>query len=220
MTQVHAFTFNPFAENTYIVYDDSQQCIIVDPGCYTAEERQALQAFIEQQQLTPVGLLNTHCHIDHVFGNRFVAETYGLPLAIHVGELPVLEAIPAVAQLYGIPHVQQSPDPSPDHYLQEGQVYTFGQTSLEIRFTPGHSPASVSLYCKDSDFILAGDVLFQGSIGRTDLPGGNYNTLMQRIDTQLLPLPDHTVVYSGHGPATSIGAERRSNPFILEYHNT
>lgn len=219
MTQVHVFTFNPFAENTYIVYDDSQECIVVDPGCYTPDERQALQAFIEQQGLTPVGLLNTHCHIDHVFGNRFVAETYGLPLAIHEGEIPVLEAIPGVAQLYGIPNIQQSPDPSPEHFLEAGSSYTFGNTTLEILFTPGHSPASVSLYCKASGFVLAGDVLFQRIIGRTDLPGGDYATLMQSIEEQLLPMPDATVVYSGHGPATTIGAERQSNPFILEYQN-
>ena len=217
MTTVQVFTFNPFAENTYVVYDDTQQCIIVDPGCYTAAERQQLSQFIADQNLTPVGLLNTHCHLDHVFGNRYVAETYGLPLAIHPDETPVLEAVPQIAQMYGIPNIQQSPDPDPDHYLLPEAVYTFGDTQFQILFTPGHSPASVSLYCAEAGFILAGDVLFQGSIGRTDLPGGDYNTLMQSIDQHLLSLPDDTTVYAGHGPATSIGAERRSNPFILQY---
>lgn len=219
MTKVHHFTFNPFSENTYIVYDDSQQCIIVDPGCYTPAERQALSQFIQDHQLTPVGLLNTHCHIDHVLGNRYVAETYGLPLAIHEGELPVLEGMARVAQMYGIPNIQQSPDASPEHYLEAGTTYTFGNTKLAVLFTPGHSPASVSLYCEEAGFLLAGDVLFQGSIGRTDLPGGNYATLMQSIDQQFLPLPNATVVYPGHGPATTIGVERQRNPFILEYHN-
>lgn len=219
MTKVQAFTFNPFSENTYVVYDDSQQCIVVDPGCYTEAERQRLADYIQTQGLTPVGLLNTHCHIDHVFGNHFIAETYGLPLAIHKGEIPVLESVPRVAQMYGIPRVQLSPEASPDHYLEAGTTYEFGNTQLQILYTPGHSPASVSFYCAKSGFVLGGDVLFQGSIGRTDLPGGNYQTLMQSIDSQLMSLPDATVIYSGHGPATTIGAERQHNPFILEYHN-
>lgn len=217
MTQVHTFTFNPFSENTYLVYDDSLECLIIDPGCYTPEERQQLSDFIDKNNLKPVRLLNTHCHIDHVFGNRYVAEQYGLELEIHEGELPVLESVAAVAQMYGIPNVQQSPDPNPDHYLQEGTTISFGNSELKILLTPGHSPASVSFYCEQSNFVLGGDVLFQGSIGRTDLPGGNYQTLMQSIDRELMSLPDETIVYSGHGPATTVGAERQSNPFILEY---
>jgi glyoxylase-like metal-dependent hydrolase (beta-lactamase superfamily II) len=219
MTRVHTFVFNPFSENTYLVYDDSLECIVVDPGCYTAAERQRLKDFITQQQLRPVRLLNTHCHIDHVFGNRFIAETYGLELEIHEGELPVLEAVPTVAQMYQIPNVQQSPDPDPARYLQEGATITFGNSELKILLTPGHSPASVSFYCASANFVLGGDVLFQGSIGRTDLPGGDYQTLMQSIEREFMSLPDDTVVYSGHGAATSIGAERRSNPFILEYNH-
>lgn len=217
MTQVHTFVFNPFSENTYLVYDDSLECLIIDPGCYTPAERQQLSAFIRENNLKPVRLLNTHCHIDHVFGNRYVAEQYGLELEIHKGELPVLEAVATVAQMYGIPNVQQSPDPNPDLYLQEGTSLTFGNSELKILLTPGHSPASVSFYCEKSNFVLGGDVLFKGSIGRTDLPGGNYQTLMQSIDRELMSLADETIVYSGHGPATTVGAERQSNPFILEY---
>lgn len=217
MTNVHTFTFNPFSENTYLVYDESLECLIIDPGCYTAEERQQLSNFIRDKQLKPVRLINTHCHIDHVFGNRYVAEQYGLELEIHEGELPVLEAVATVAQMYGIPNVQQSPDPSPERYLQEGSLIEFGSSKLKILLTPGHSPASVSFYCAASSFVLGGDVLFQGSIGRTDLPGGDYNTLMQSIDRELMSLPDETIVYSGHGSTTTIGAERQRNPFILEY---
>lgn len=217
MAQVHYFTFSPFAENSYIIYDETKECIIIDPGCYTNEERQTLQKFIRDNQLKPVRLLNTHCHIDHVFGNRYVAETYGLALEIHEGELPVLESVATVAQMYGIPNVQQSPDPDPNKFIKEGDTIEFGNTSLKVLFTPGHSPASVSFYCEADQFVIGGDVLFQGSIGRTDLPGGNYDTLMQSIKNNFLTLPDNTVVYSGHGNPTTVERERQSNPFILDY---
>lgn len=217
MAQVHFFTFSPFAENTYIIYDETKECIIIDPGCYTPEERQTLSDFIYKNELTPVRLINTHCHLDHVFGNHYVAKTYQLALEIHQGELPVLESVPAIAQMYGIPNIQQSPDPDPEKFIQEGDIIEFGQTSLTTLFTPGHSPASVSFYCAQDGFVIGGDVLFQGSIGRTDLPGGNYDTLMQSIKDKFLTLPDQTIVYSGHGNPTSIGVERTRNPFVLEY---
>jgi len=217
MAQVKFFTFSPFSENSYIIYDDSKECIIVDPGCYTDEERQRLSKFISDNDLTPVRLINTHCHIDHVFGNRYVAETYKLPLEIHEGEIPVLESVPMVAKMYGIPNVQLSPDPDPNKFIKEGDTISFGNTKLSVLFTPGHSPASVSFYCKEDSFLIAGDVLFQGSIGRTDLPGGNFDTLLQSIINKFLPLPDDVIVYSGHGNPTSIGVERNSNPFILSY---
>jgi len=217
MAQVKFFTFSPFSENSYIIYDDSKECIIVDPGCYTDEERQRLSKFISDNDLTPVRLINTHCHIDHVFGNRYVAETYKLPLEIHEGEIPVLESVPMVAKMYGIPNVQLSPDPDPNKFIKEGDTISFGNTKLSVLFTPGHSPASVSFDCKEDSFLIAGDVLFQGSIGRTDLPGGNFDTLLQSIINKFLPLPDDVIVYSGHGNPTSIGVERNSNPFILSY---
>lgn len=215
MTQVHFFAFSPFAENTYILYDETKECIIIDPGCYTPEERKQLSDFIAANDLAPVRLINTHCHLDHVFGNRYVAETYKLSLEIHEGELPVLESVPVVAQMYGIPNVQQSPDP--DQYIYEGDVIQFGNSKLTVLFTPGHSPASVSFYCEKEHFIIGGDVLFQGSIGRTDLPGGNFDTLMQSIFNHFLTLPDNTIVYSGHGNPTTVGAEKTGNPFILDY---
>lgn len=217
MTQVHFFAFSPFSENTYVIYDDTKECIIIDPGCYTPEERKELSDFIHKNQLKPVRLINTHCHLDHVFGNRYVAETYQLALEIHEGELPVLESVPVVSQMYGIPNVQQSPDPDPNKYIKEGDVIEFGNTQLAVFFTPGHSPASVSFYCEKEHFIIGGDVLFQGSIGRTDLPGGNLDTLMKSIFDHFLTLPDHTIVYSGHGNPTNIGTERARNPFILDY---
>lgn len=217
MTTVYSFVFSPFSENTYILYDETKECIIIDPGCYSVTERKLLSNFITNNQLKPVRLINTHCHIDHVFGNRYVAETYHLPLEIHEGEIPVLESVAMVAQMYGIPNVQQSPDPDPEKFIKEGDIIKFGNTELEVLFTPGHSPASVSFYCKKEAFLIAGDVLFQGSIGRTDLPGGDYDTLMQSIFNKFLTLPNETVVYSGHGNPTSIGAERKTNGFILDY---
>ena len=212
MTLVAKFTFNPFQENTYLVYDETKECVIFDPGCYTQAEKDELKRFIDEKELKPVRLINTHCHIDHVFGNKFVAETYELPLEIHKGELPVLEALPQVAMKYGIP----LPDPSPPAggFLKEGEVVEFGNSRLEILFTPGHSPASISFFCRASKFVIAGDVLFYGSIGRTDLPGGNFDTLIASIKTQFYPLGDDVTVWPGHGPETTVGFEKTSNPFL------
>ncbi len=215
MTEVKYFTFSPFSENTYIIYDETKECIIIDPGCYTADERKTLSDFIQNNDLKPVRLINTHCHLDHVFGNRYVSDTYQLPTEIHEGEKSVLASFARVCQQYGIPNVQTPPEPKV--FLTEKNTIAFGNTKLSILFTPGHSPASISFYCAKSNFIIAGDVLFKGSIGRTDLPGGNYTTLMESIKNQLLNLPDSTLVYSGHGPVTAIGLERKTNPFILEY---
>ncbi|MCH2042703.1 MAG: MBL fold metallo-hydrolase [Saprospiraceae bacterium] len=214
MAIVHSFTFSMFSENTYIVYDETQECVIIDPGCYDKKERDRLAQFIKANELKPVRLLNTHCHIDHIFGNRFVAETYNLELEIHKGELPVLQAFPVVAQMYGIGGIQQSPDAS--KFLEEGDQVKFGNTTFDVLLTPGHSPASICFYNKAENFVIAGDVLFERSIGRTDLPGGNYETLMNSIFDKLLPLGDEVIVYPGHGNATSIGLERKSNPFVRE----
>ena len=215
MIQVHQFTFNPFAENTFILFDETKKCIIIDPGCYSNDERIILSRFIQDNALEPVRLINTHCHIDHVFGNRYVAELYNLPLEIHKNEIPVLEAQSTVAQMYGIPDVQQSPDPS--IFIEDHDIIQFGNSTLKVLLTPGHSPGSISFYSEENQFIISGDVLFQSSIGRTDLPGGDYNTLMESIFEKLMPLEDSVIVYSGHGDSTSIGVERKTNPFILNH---
>ncbi len=212
MTEVTYLVNNPFQENTIIVYDDTKECVIIDPGCFFGHEKEALTGFIAQNGLKPVRLLNTHCHIDHVFGNKFVAETYNLGLEIHQGEQIVLDSTEQVAKMYGIPY--QEPSPQPSRYIEAGEIIRFGNTSLETRFTPGHSPASISFYCEAGGFIIGGDVLFQGSIGRTDLPGGDMQTLLQSIRTQFLSLPDETRVFSGHGGPTTVGAERKTNPFL------
>ncbi|MFK7807183.1 MAG: MBL fold metallo-hydrolase [Saprospiraceae bacterium] len=212
MALVAKFTFNPFQENTYVVYDDSGECIIFDPGCFTAEEKNQLSTFISANNLKPVRLINTHCHLDHVFGNKYVSETYELGLEIHEGELPVLQAVPQACALYGLP--QPEPSPAPSNFLKEGTTLTFGNTKMEILFTPGHSPASISFYCAESNFVIAGDVLFRESIGRTDLPGGDFKTLIGAIKSELYPLGDEVRVYSGHGEDTTIGHEKKSNPFL------
>lgn len=214
MSVVVDFVFNPFQENTYLIYDETKECIIIDPGCYTAEEKKTLDDFIVKQELKPVRLINTHCHLDHIFGNKHVAEKYDLSLEIHKGELPVLEAAPQVAMMYGVAMPEVSP--APGVFLDENQVVEFGKTKLEIFFTPGHSPASISFYNKEDKYVIGGDVLFLGSIGRTDLPGGNFETLIRSIKNHILTLPAETKVYSGHGGPTTVGFEAMHNPFLQE----
>lgn len=205
------FTFNDFSENTYVLWDDTKSCLIIDPGCNNSTERRQLESFISDNQLQPSGLINTHCHIDHVLGNDYISEKYTLPLQAHKGEKPVLGACEMVAKMYGIPY---TPSPDIEVFLEEGTVVSFGDTQLDILFTPGHSPASVSLYNSKSNILIAGDVLFQMSIGRTDLPGGNFDILENSIRKKLYTLPDHTRVLPGHGPETTIGFEKKNNPFV------
>lgn len=212
MSLVAVFTFNPFAENTYLLYDDTKECVIIDPGCYTAEERQQLVNFIESNELKPVRLLNTHCHVDHVFGNRFIADKYNLTLEIHKGELIVLQTVPQVCAHYGIPFDDHSPEPG--KFIEAGDIISFGNTKLKTLFTPGHSPASISFFDEASKILIAGDVLFQGSIGRTDLPGGDFQTLIDSIKREYYPLGDDVQVYPGHGPSTTVGVEKKTNPFL------
>lgn len=212
MAKVVSFTANPFQENTFIIYDDTKECIIIDPGCFTNPEKEELTNFITTQGLTPVRLINTHSHIDHIFGNNYVHTTYNLLPELHKDEEKGLELATQVGLMYGLPFEKS---PSPKQYINEGDVIRFGNTELLTLFTPGHSIASLSFYCEADGFVIGGDVLFNGSIGRTDLPGGDYDTLINSIKTQLLPLGDDTTVYCGHGPSTTIGKERISNPFLI-----
>lgn len=212
MTNIEVFEFSPFAENTYVVYDESGECAIVDPGCYNPQEKKALRKFIQEKDLKPVALWNTHCHLDHIFGNKYVHDTWGLLPECHKGELFVLQNAPMIAKNYGMPPMEASPEPK--NFLEEGDIIGFGKSKFKVLFTPGHSPASVSLYCAESDFILAGDVLFYESIGRVDLPGGNFETLAHSIRTQFYTLPEHTTVLPGHGPGTTIRHEKVYNPFV------
>ena len=168
--------------------------------------------FILEQKLKPVKLLNTHCHIDHILGNLFIVKKYGLKLEIHKGEIPVLDSTEFVAKMYGLPNVELSPEP--ELFLEEDQVINFGNSSLLVKFTPGHSPASVSFYAPEDGFILGGDVLFQGSIGRTDLPGGNFDQLANSIQRHIYTLPPATRLLPGHGPETSVEFEMQHNPYV------
>jgi hydroxyacylglutathione hydrolase len=211
MITVHFFTFSPFGENTYILCDETNQCVIIDPGCYDNRERAELVDFITTKKLTPVKLLNTHCHLDHVFGNAFVAETYKLQVEAHKNEKPILEAFLRTASMYDL-NAEASPEIAV--FLNEGDKIIFGNSSLEILFTPGHSPGSITFYNREQQFMVSGDVLFNRSIGRSDLPGGNHDTLIDSIQLKLFPLGDEFKVYSGHGPATTIGSERVNNPYI------
>lgn len=211
MSVVYSFTFNPFYENTYIIAGDKKNCWIIDPGCYTAEEQERVVRFIDQKQLTPVRLLNTHCHLDHIFGNGFIANTFGLKPSWHRKENTIMQGASLAAMMFGV----KAPEPvSPGELLVENTEMELDGEVFELLFTPGHSPGSICFYNRSRNYIIAGDVLFKGSIGRTDLPGGDYDTLIQSIQTQLLVLPDETIVYNGHGPATTIGEERRHNPFL------
>ena len=208
------FTFNAFQENTYILYDETSECVILDPGCENKEERKILDDFIENKALKPVRLINTHCHIDHILGNKYVSEKYNLGLEIHEGELPVLESGEMVSNMYGIAYEKS---PSPSSFLKEGEVIHFGNTELISIFTPGHSPASLSFYNKEEKILISGDVLFYESIGRTDLPGGSKEILLQSIKNFVLSLDDNVQVFPGHGPKTTIGHERVNNPFLKEF---
>ena len=211
MLTIKQFTFNPVQENTYVIYHEKGECCIVDPGCYFSNERNELKNFIAQHQLRPKYLLNTHCHLDHVFGNKFVSEEYGLVLHFHANEKLVFDNAPASGLMFGLPF---------DHYqgkviyIDESSTITLGDEQLEVLFTPGHSPGSVSFYNKRQGFVIGGDVLFRMGVGRTDLPGGNFDILMNSIRTKLFVLPAAVIVYSGHGPETTIGHEKLNNPFL------
>ncbi|HSN62056.1 MAG TPA: MBL fold metallo-hydrolase [Ferruginibacter sp.] len=210
MLKIKSFEFSPIQENTYILYNEFNECIIIDPGCYYDTERETLAGFIEKEGLIPKMLLNTHCHLDHVFGNKYVAEKYGLTLQLHEKEVQVLQFAPASGLMYNMPFDNYT---GAYIFLKPGDTLKLGEDELKILFTPGHSPASISFYCQKEGFVIAGDVLFKQSIGRTDLPGGDFDTLINSIKTQLFVLPDETKVYSGHGLSTTVGDEKKFNPY-------
>lgn len=211
MLTVQPFTFNPVQENTYVVYNEKGQCCIIDPGCYFASEEEKLKDFIEQNHLQPVYLLNTHCHLDHIFGNKFIHKTYGLTLHLNKLEKPVLEYGPASGQLWQMPFENYDAELK---FIDEGDTIQIGDNELQVLFTPGHSPGHISFYCKADKFVISGDVLFEGSVGRTDLPGGDFTILEESIKTKLYTLPPDTIVYPGHGPTTTIGDEIKTNPYV------
>ena len=212
MIQVKSFTCNPYQENTYLLFDETHACVIIDPGMYTGDEQNEVLKFIAENKLKPVLLLNTHCHIDHVLGNKFIYDTYGLLPQFHKGEEILLTSVVSYAPQMGI---RYEVSPLPETYLSESGKVDFGSSSLEIIFAPGHSPAHLCFYSTADNFFIGGDVLFFQSIGRTDLPGGNHSQLIKNIKEKLFILPDDCKVYPGHGPATTIGFEKKHNPFLV-----
>jgi len=210
MLSIQTFTFNAFSENTYLVFDETKEAVIIDPGCYSREEQQNLSSSIGSQGLKIKFILNTHCHIDHVLGNSFVKDTYHVPLLLHKIEDAQLRAVKNYAPVYGFEGYRQA---EPDQFIDENDTITFGNTEWKILFLPGHSPGHIGFYDRKEKVVFSGDVLFQNSIGRTDLPGGNHETLIHSIHQSLFTLPDQVVVYCGHGPTTTIGQEKLSNPF-------
>ncbi|MEO9210693.1 MAG: MBL fold metallo-hydrolase [Ginsengibacter sp.] len=213
MFQIKNFTFNPVQENSYILYNEHKECIIIDPGFYYDYEREELVSFLNNNKLNPVMLLNTHCHLDHVFGNKFIASEYNLKLKTHPLEEAVLKMAPASGLMFDLPFDNYTGEII---FLEEGDQVSLREDSLKVIHAPGHSPGSICFYSEHQQFIIAGDVLFRNSIGRTDLPGGSHEGLIKNIKEKLLILPKNVIVYPGHGPSTTIGEELANNPYLQE----
>lgn len=209
--RIKSLVFNPFYENTYVLWDDTKQGVIVDPGCYEKYEVDELKRFVSEQQIEVKMILNTHCHIDHVLGNYMLKETYQCPLWIPEGEEEVFRSVVAYAPQWGI---QNYTEAEVDKLLKVSDPIEFGNTSLTSILVPGHSPGHLVFYHEGDKKIIGGDVLFRESIGRTDLPGGNHSQLLDNIKDKLYNLDEEIEIYPGHGPATTIGYEKKNNPFV------
>lgn len=213
MITVDVLVFNPFQENTYVLYDETGECVIIDPGCLEIREEERLKKHITDKRLKPVFLLNTHLHLDHVFGNRYVCDTWDIPCKAHRDDAFFIDMIKPHALQYGI-KVSENPPPV-TQFINEGDEITFGNSTLKVIHVPGHSPGGVAFLSDACSFVIAGDVLFRGSIGRSDLVQGDFDVLIAGIRNKLLTLPENTIVYSGHGPSTTIGNEKAENPFLV-----
>ncbi|MFN5444402.1 MAG: MBL fold metallo-hydrolase [Crocinitomicaceae bacterium] len=211
---VQSFTFGPFQENTYLAYNEEKTAVIIDPGCSNSYEEQQLVDFIESNNLEIKALLSTHCHIDHIFGNAFILNKYKVDYYIHELDLPVLERGERSAQVYGIQGF--TPSPQPTKFLKDNEVISFDNLNFKVIFGPGHAPGHVAFYSEENHFAISGDILFKGSFGRVDLPGGDLETLKQTIHNRFFTLPEQTIIYSGHGPETTVGFEKKTN-YILQF---
>lgn len=211
MLYLKSFCFNPFQQNTYILSDDKGEGFIIDPGNYSESENQVVKNYVNEKQIRLTRLLLTHAHIDHILGNRFIYDTYGLLPEVHEEELFFINRMTHSAQMYGL-NCEESPQPI--KYIKDGDLIQLGDYTLKCIHTPGHSPGSISFYNEQNKIVISGDALFNGSIGRTDLPMGDYDTLINSIKTQLFALPNDVQVFSGHGPKTTIGHEKETNPFL------
>jgi hydroxyacylglutathione hydrolase len=209
---VKTFTFSPFQENTYLIYDETKEAVLIDAGCFNEREQHQLKNFIVENNLILKRLINTHLHLDHQFGNKYVTETFGLKPEAGKDDEFLIENFTFQAQKFGLA-VPGSPQEL-GGYIEDNQELKFGNSILKALHVPGHSPGSMAFYAEKEGVLFAGDVLFNGSIGRTDLERGDYATLIRSIQNRLLPLPDSTTVYCGHGPTTTIGNERVNNPYL------
>ncbi len=212
--KVQVFTFNPFQENTVVVYNNKKDALIIDPGCLFKQEQAELSGFIEKNDLNVLAVLNTHCHLDHIFGNYYCVEKYNVDLIIHKADLFTLGMAQRSAEMYGINEFVDSPEPS--RFVEDNEIITFGDLSFKVIFGPGHCVGHVAFYNEENNLLIGGDILFKGSFGRTDLPGGSMDVLKETIFNRIFTLPDNTVVVSGHGPTTTIGEEKESN-YILQF---
>ena len=213
MLKITRFVLNPFQENTYIVYDEqSKDAVIVDPGMYYEEENKAVESFISDNGLRLTAVINTHMHLDHCFGAKFLHDKYGVGVSAHASDAPLGQSLPEQCRRFGINNCKEGLDIA--RPLADGDTICIGDSVLNVIHIPGHSPGGIALYCPRQKFVIVGDSLFKGSIGRTDLEGGNQEVLVRAIRKGLLTLPDDTVVLSGHGEPTTIGQERMSNPFL------
>ncbi len=210
--EIRRMVFSPIQVNTYIVWDATGECAVIDCGCYTASEFSVLGRFVSENRLKPVLLLNTHCHLDHVFGNRFMLEKYSLRTFCSREEEPDRKNAINHAAMFGL---KMEVPPEPAGFISEGGTVIFGETSFEIFHVPGHTKGSLAFYERNSESLFTGDALFSGSIGRTDLPGGDYESLINSIRSKLFTLPGDTIVYPGHGESTTIKKESESNPFFI-----
>jgi len=211
MVNVRSFVFSPFSENTYVLSDETGEAVVIDPGCYTQAEKEELRDYIQSSGLTVKAILLTHAHLDHVFGAAYVARTFGVEIYMHPLEKPILADFETRCKLWNIPGCEPV---EAQHYLEEGDIFSFGNTVLSIVHVPGHAPGHVAFICEPERWVVSGDCLFYRSIGRTDLPMGDYDTLIRSIRTKLFPLPDDYTVYAGHMQPTTIGEEKKLNPFL------
>jgi len=209
--KIYKEVYSPIQVNTYIVSGNDAECIIIDCGCYGKTEEERLERFLSDRGLNPVMLLNTHCHLDHIFGNKFMLERYGLRSWFHEGDRSNHSRSPQHALMFGM---KMDDPPEPEGFLFDGQVISAAGLTFEVIAVPGHSPGGISFYAGKEAVVFTGDALFAGSIGRSDLPGGNHNQLVESIQNRLFTLPAATVVYPGHGPETTIGDEMAGNPFF------
>lgn len=211
MITIQKFTFNSFQVNTYLLYDETKECVLVDVACQDRQEQELLLSFLKTNNLKVKEIVNTHSHVDHILGNAFAKSTFNVPLTAHKGGDQFIRTAPASAQMFGF---SMGEPVFPDQYIKEGDSIRFGNSKLKVLYTPGHADGSICLHSEEEKFVIAGDVLFRDSIGRTDLPTGDYDLLNENIKKKLFSMADETVVYPGHGPQTSIGEEVMNNPFV------